>query len=124
MNVLLLAPWVPASLAFARSLRRKGIATFLVQTLTTEFYAPRTFSALEGHALLPRDLLFTAQGLEQLRKYALSIDACAVVALTDAELLWLARNQDAFGASCRVLVQNPESLSYLLSKLNQVKLAQ
>jgi predicted ATP-grasp superfamily ATP-dependent carboligase len=123
MNVLLVGPWVAASLAFARSLRQHGVGTYLLQTNTAQYCSPQTFSAIDGHITMPPGVLGTEEGIDFIRQYVERVRASALAALTDRELLWLARNREEFGRSCQLLVQPHESLSAILSKHRQIEIA-
>jgi biotin carboxylase len=123
VNVVFVGPWVPASLAFARSLRRRGIGTYLLQTGTGEYCAPRTLSVVEGASTMPRTALGTEAGIALIRTHVERLRASAVAAITDGELLWLGENRNRFTPACKVLVQAPESLAKLLSKHHQMELA-
>jgi predicted ATP-grasp superfamily ATP-dependent carboligase len=123
VKVLLVGPWTPASLAFARSLRRRGIGTYLLQTGTGEYCAPRTLSVVEGASTMPLTALGTEAGIALIRTHVERVRALAVAALTDSELLWLAENRNQFSPPCQVLVQAPELLAKLLSKHYQMELA-
>ena len=123
MKVLLVGPWAPASLAFARSLRRRGIGTYLLQTGTGEYCAPRTLSVVEGASTMPMTALGTEAGIALISTHAERLRASAVAAITDGELLWLGENRSRFPPPCQVLVQAPELLAKLLSKQYQMELA-
>jgi predicted ATP-grasp superfamily ATP-dependent carboligase len=110
-------------LAFARSLQRCGIGTFLLQTDTAEYCAPRTLSVVEGAATMPPGTLGTEAGLAFIRTHIERVRPSAIAAITDSELLWLARNRDRFAPSCTVLVQDADVLGRLLSKRYQMELA-
>ncbi len=121
-NVLLVGPWAPASLAFARSVQRHGIDAFLLQPSTSQ-QEQWTLSGLRGSATIPASFVGTPEGIDWIKRYASDIGAAALVAITDRELLWLGEHRHEFEPSCKVLVQNPDSLSRLLSKTYQLELA-
>jgi predicted ATP-grasp superfamily ATP-dependent carboligase len=121
-NVVLFGPWGPESLAFARSLRRRGIGTYLVHA--TDQPPPQwSLSSLRGYSTMPARLEQTPEGIAWLADYVRGVDASALVATVDGDLIWLARHRHEFGPSCRVLVQPAESLDALLSKRHQASLA-
>jgi predicted ATP-grasp superfamily ATP-dependent carboligase len=122
MDVLLVGPWGPAALAFARSLHSEGIGVYLLQA-TAQHPDSSSLSVLRGTTSLPPHLVGTAEGLDRIQAYARAINATALVAMVDRELVWLAEHRDRFEPSCRVLSQSSRSLFPLLSKRFQLLLA-
>jgi hypothetical protein len=121
-NVALFGPWGPESLAFARSLRRRGIGTYLVHA-TDQRPERWSLSSLRGSATMPARLEQTPEGIAWLADYVRGVDASALVATRDGDLTWLARHRHVFEPGCRVLVQPADSLHALLSKRHQASLA-
>lgn len=121
-NVLLVGPWTPSALAFARSLRRQEIGVYLLQT-ATERRCSWSLSALQGSADIPEHLARSTDGLDLIKRYAHKVGASALVAILDDELVWLGQHRLLFEPSCKVLVQTPESLFRILSKRHQLDLA-
>jgi biotin carboxylase len=123
VDVLLVGPWGPAALAFARSLRREGIGVYLLQA-TLQHPDSASLSALRGTASLPPHFVGTPEGLDRVHAYARAVKATALVAMVDSELVWLAEHRDRFEPSCQVLSQSSDSLIQLLSKRFQLQLAE
>jgi len=121
-NVVLFGPWGPESLAFARSLRRRGIGTYLVNT-TDQRPERWSLSSLRGSATMPARFEQTPEGIAWLADYVRGVGASALVATGDGDLIWLARHRHVFEPGCRVLVQTADSLHALLSKRHQARLA-
>ena len=121
-NILLVAPWGPAALTFARSARRHGFAVYLLQA-TAQLRSSWALSAVEGSTTLPADLIGTREGLERIKQYARDVAASALVAVVDEELIWIAEHRTEFEPWCRVLIQPSQSLSRLMSKRYQLELA-
>jgi len=121
-SVLLVGPWAPSALAFARSLQRQKIGVYLLQA-TAQHRRSWSMSGLQGSATIPEHLARTADGVDLIRRYAHHVDASAVVATLDGELMWLGEHRHLFEPGCKVLVQTPESLFRLLSKRYQCDLA-
>jgi hypothetical protein len=122
-NVLLVGPWCPAALAFARSAARRGLGVYLLQA-TSQLPNPSAVSGLRGATAIPPHLVGTREGLDAIKRYAADVEASALVALLDNELLWLGEHRTEFGPSCRVLMQTTRSYSAVLSKCHQLNLAQ
>ena len=120
--VLLVGPWVPLSIAFARSLRRQGLDVYLLQA-HAQNRLRGSFAGLRGSTTIPAQLSGTREGLELVKQYATSVGASVLVAVIDSELIWLGENRHEFEPSCRVLVQTPELLFRLQSKRHQLELA-
>jgi hypothetical protein len=121
-SVLLVGPWSPSSLAFARSLQRQGIGVYLLQA-TAQHHTARSLSALRGSTTIPAGLVGTREGINRIKRYAAEIDASALVATVDGELVWLGAHRREFEPACQVLVQTSESLFRLQSKRYQLDLA-
>ncbi len=122
-GVLLFGPWAPASLAFARSLRRQGIATYLLQAALPGHHTHSAFSALQGASTIPADAVGTRAGIGLIRQYASDVGATALVAILDPDLVWLAAHRDAFEPACRLLIPSSSSLVSIQSKCHQIDLA-
>ena len=122
MTVLLVAPWGPLSLAFARSLHRQGVDTYLLQAAAQNRFRG-SFPALRGSTTIPARLSGTGEGIDLLKRYATAVGASALVAAVDSELIWLGRNRHQFEPSCRLLVPPPDALHRLQSKRHQLDLA-
>jgi len=121
-SVLLVGPWAPSALAFARSLQRQKIAVYLLQA-TAQHNNPLPFSALQGAVHLPARLVGTREGLDRIKRYANDVNASALAATIDRELVWLGEHRQEFEPACKVLVQTPESLFRILSKRYQLEVA-
>jgi predicted ATP-grasp superfamily ATP-dependent carboligase len=121
-NVLLVGPWGPLALAFARSLARRQIGVYLLQA-TAQHPDPWSYSSLRGATAIPEQLAGTAEGLDRIKRYAREVDATALAAVVDGELTWLSAHRDEFEPWCRVLIQPADSLIALLSKSYQLDLA-
>lgn len=121
-NVVLFGAWGPESLIFARSLGRRGIGTFLIHA-TDDPLEAWALSSLRGWTTMPVHLEQTPEGIARVRAYVREVDAAALVATGDSELIWLAKNRDQFEPDCPVLAQPADSLSALLSKRHQAELA-
>jgi hypothetical protein len=122
-TVLLVAPWAPPSLAFARSLRRLGIGTYLLQATPDPPFPRWTMSSLRGSQDLPAHFLGTSEGIAVIRRCVADVGASALVAMTDPELVWLSAHRGEFEPGCRVLVQSSASLLAIQSKCHQLELA-
>jgi hypothetical protein len=120
--VVILGPWGPEVLAFSRSLGRHGIGTYLLQA-TDQPLQRWSLSSLRGAATMPASLAHTPEGIARIRQYVHDVDASAVVATGDSDLIWLDRHRHEFEPRCRVLVQPAESLIRLFSKRHQAELA-
>ena len=122
-NIILLAPWVPASLAAVRSFHRQGTGVYLLESLTDQRPTPRSFPVLRGSGVIPPDLVGTAEGIAFIKRYADEIEASVLVAVLEPDLVWLAASRQEFAPSCMVLAQTAESLRTLYSKRHQLMLA-
>src|SRR5262245_33466431 len=120
-NVLIVGPWAPSSLAFARSARRHGMGVYLMQGRGA--HRVNGSSPLLGAQPLDVSLIGTDEGLDRIAAYVHEIGASAIVATVDDELLWIAEHRDRFEPACRLLTQSSASLRPLLSKIHQLDLA-
>jgi predicted ATP-grasp superfamily ATP-dependent carboligase len=120
-NVLLVGPWGPPSLAFARSAARRGVGVYLLQASSK--HPLRQFHPLRGSAVMSERLVGKDEGLERIKQYARGIGASALVATVDHELLWIAEHRGEFEPACRVLAPPVDALRMGLSKARQLRVA-
>jgi hypothetical protein len=121
-NVLLVGPWAPYALAFARSLRRRHVGVYLLNT-SAERVDFSVSSSVNGGALISEELLGTTEGLDLIAAFARQLGASALVAAVDRDLIWLAAHRERFEPACRVLAPAAESLVSISSKIYQAELA-
>jgi biotin carboxylase len=122
MRTLLVSPWAPVALAFARSLGRRGIGVHLLQP-TAQLHPGWSYSAIEGTTRLPETLVDTDAGIDWIHALVTRLGASALVAVRDRDLLWIAAHRDRFEPACRILAPTPEWLAPRLSKRWQIDLA-
>jgi hypothetical protein len=121
-SVLLVGPWAPYALAFARSLRRRHGDVYLLNT-STEHDGFSVLWSAKGVARFSEDLIGTPEGLDLVASYVRQIGASALVAAVDRDLVWLAAHRDRFEPACKVLAPAAESLERISSKSHQAVLA-
>lgn len=124
-NVLLLGRFGPPLLTFARSCARAGVRPFLLEIGPGgDAPSPRWLCRyLAGVSRLDPSIVGTGEGLERVRQVAAKVQAEALVAGSDAHILWLARERAAFEPECRLLAPPAELLEGILSKEVQIQLA-
>jgi len=121
-NVLLVGPWSPSALAFARSATRVGLGVYLLQA-SAQNSGPRSGGSLLGATVMSPRLVGTQEGINFIKRYAAEAGVSAVVATVDRELVWLAAHRHEFEPSIAVLVPPAEALCAILSKQHQLDLA-
>jgi predicted ATP-grasp superfamily ATP-dependent carboligase len=114
----------PPFLAASRSLHAHGWDVFLLEAISGAPAWREHSSRLAGGAAIAPALLGTAEGLARVRAYAHEIRARALIALSEAHLVWLSRERAAFAPEVELLLPPIEVLRLMHSKRAQIELAQ
>jgi len=113
----------PPSLAFARSCYRQGVSVHLLQISEREIHWQSYSSCISGGKSIDPKVIGTSDGIDQIKSYAESVGAEAIIGSSDTVLLWLTKNVEKFSPHCKLLMPPYEILSAILSKEYQIKIA-
>ena len=122
-RVVLLGPFGPPLLTFARSCAAQGIAAYLLEVGAPSVDRNTYSSCLQGICFMRPEKLGTPEGIAEILAYAKSVCAEALVTVFDSQLLWLARNRAELEPICKLAAASAEALTFLASKRNQIELA-
>jgi predicted ATP-grasp superfamily ATP-dependent carboligase len=121
-TVALLGEFGAPIVTAARSFRDAGIAVAILSVGTGE---PELWSSAVSFASYMRlEDAGTPAGLAVIRDFIQQTNAQALLPFWDAQILWLAANQDALPLTCKLLTSSQEALQAVQSKRAQRHVAQ
>ncbi len=113
-TILLFGEFSPPLLTFARSCRKKGIQTYLMDLNPGNYLFGNYSSALQGRFVFPREYLYTSEGIQWINQIARKVHAQAVVAVSDSFNIWLSRNHSQQDQARQLLEPVPLASSHIV----------
>ncbi len=122
-SILLFGELNPPLLTFARSCKKQGIRTFLIDVKPGKKLFGSYSSAISGSFLFPGEYLYDSKGIQWINQIARQVDAQAIAAVSDSLNLWLSRSRSNDVLEPVPLTSGPIVLENLSSKEYQNRLA-
>ena len=122
-KILLVGNFGPPLLAFARCCAALGISTNLLEISAKPLEWRRFSSALDDMSPLDPRLVGTFEGIQAIKRQIAETNSDALIAVSEAHLLWLSAHRSEFEPGCKLLSPAHEVLAKLASKMSQIAMA-